>query len=79
MYSRCLENKNDGTAAAQGQAGIKEEYFVALNFSVDPQEITLPRQTGEIILSTFFSQKEFLGGKLILRGNEGVIIKTSVT
>jgi alpha-glucosidase len=77
VYSRCEKSGE-----------TKEEYFIALNFSEEPQEITLPRQEGSIILSTFLaesvgdaddsrSRKELLGGKLILRGNEGIIVITS--
>ena len=54
-----------------------EEYIIVLNFSEEAQEVVLPRQNGDVILSTTLEdvQENFKNGKLVLRKSEGVIIK----
>lgn len=55
----------------------KKNVLVALNFSPEEQRVHLPNlPPGEIVLSTYLDrEQDFDPGKLVLRGDEGVIVE----
>ena len=55
----------------------QQRCLIVLNFSDDPQIITLPEMgRGQIVISTYLDREEFIDlSPLHLRGNEGCIIK----
>ncbi|MFW9994035.1 MAG: alpha-amylase family glycosyl hydrolase [Candidatus Odinarchaeota archaeon] len=58
---------------------MNEQHLIALNFTIDPQIIKLPKlKDGRIVLSTFMDRNEELESDILeLRGTEGCVIRLS--